>query len=462
MTGRRGALVLSVACATGAWLPGCGSGTEHVSPIVPEPRASILANGGDPGPTVGPIRGPGRVRIVADAGGGFVLVRDEKPYYVRGVGGSVHMDLAASAGANSVRTWGSDQAEAAFAGAGPRGMTVLLGVWLSHDAAFYEADSYKNEKREELRALLAKYKDDPALLMWGIGNEINLSTNTKAAWSFVNELVRMVHEADPNHPAMTVLAGAPVEVIDEVVRDVPLVDVLGLNEYGDLTHADADVARSRYRGPYLVTEWGPQGHWEVPKTSWGRPVEPTSAAKASDYARRYEYIVDHRDRILGSYVFLWGQKEERTPTWYGMFAEDRPEIGLHGEAYPAVDVMYRAWRGAWPANRAPEVRALRLGEEGPRDGVTLTPSQPISAVVEATDPDGDDLSYAWETLEEATVLGTGGSKEPRPASVGAPVLGGSARLAFVAPARPGEYRLYAYALDGHGHVGTANLPFRVR
>jgi hypothetical protein len=372
------------------------------------------------------------------------------------------LDLAASAGANSVRTWGSEEAEAALANAGAHGMTVLLGLWLDHEAAAYNSESYKTRKRKELQALIDKHKSDPALLMWALGNEINLSANTAAAWSFVNELAAMVHAQDRNHPVTTVIAGSAVEVVNNVVRYAPGVDVLGVNHYGGLESADDAIGRSEFKGPYVVTEWGPQGHWEVLKTKWDRPVEPTSAAKAADYARRYDYIVAHRNRALGSYVFLWGQKEERTPTWYGMFAEDRPALGLHGEAYPAVDVMYHGWRGTWPANRAPEVTALALEGKGPDDSVTLRPSERVTASVAAVDPDGDSLSFIWETLEEATELGEGGSKEPRPATVGAPVSGAAASLSLLTPPRPGEYRLYAYALDGRGHVGVANLPFRVQ
>jgi hypothetical protein len=405
-------------------------------------------------------KGAGHVRIVGD-GARFALLRDGSPYYVRGVGGTSHLDVAERAGANSVRTWGGDEAGAAFAAATTHGMTVLLGVWLDHDAALYESGPYREQKRHELQALLGEYRNDPALLMWAIGNELNLSANTPAAWSFVAELVQMIHARDPNHPVMTVIAGSQVEVVDNVVRHAPGIDALGINHYGGLENADAEIARSQFRGPYLVTEWGPQGHWEVAKTAWGRPIEPTSDAKAADYARRYAYIAAHGERILGSYVFLWGQKEERTPTWYGMFAEERPELGLHGEAYAAVDAMFHAWRGAWPANRAPALREVRLAERRAADGIIVRPSEQVVAVADALDPDGDGLSFAWETLAEATELGEGGAKEPRPLTVGAPVRGDSPSVSFVAPAKRGEYRLYAYALDGHGHVATGNVPFRV-
>jgi len=30
-----------------------------------------------------------------------------------------------------------------------------------------------------------------------------------------------------------------------------------------------------------------------------------------------------------------------------------------------------------------------------------------------------------------------------------------------APSETGEYRLFVYVIDGNGHAGTANIPFRV-
>ena len=51
-------------------------------------------------------------------------------------------------------------------------------------------------------------------------------------------------------------------------------------------------------------------------------------------------LAPNREQIVGNYVFLWGQKQERTPTWYGLFT---PE----GEATESVDVMTYLWTGAW-------------------------------------------------------------------------------------------------------------------
>lgn len=71
------------------------------------------------------------------------------------------------------------------------------------------------------------------------------------------------------------------------------------------------------------------------------------------------------------------------------------------------------------------------------------------------------LTFVWEMLKEATVLGFGGSHEPRPDRVGEVLTTDTPTLVFKAPAS-GNYRLYVYVLDGTGFVATENIPFQVK
>jgi hypothetical protein len=60
--------------------------------------------------------------------GNWILLRDGKPFYIKGVGGDVHLDIASKYGANSLRTWGANNAGAILDSAASYGMTVLLGI----------------------------------------------------------------------------------------------------------------------------------------------------------------------------------------------------------------------------------------------------------------------------------------------------------------------------------------------
>jgi hypothetical protein len=157
---------------------------------------------------------------------------------------------------------------------------------------------------------------------------------------------------------------------------------------------------------------------------------------------------------------LWGQKQERTPTWYGMFLERLTDLGLNQETCPTLDAMIYKWSGAWPTNRAPNVTALTLNGQPATANVTLTAGQTVQANVTATDPESDPMTFIWELLPEPTVVGTGGSAEPRPTRVNQ-ATSATPTTTITAPAAAGQYRVFVYVLDGQGHAGTANLPFLV-
>src|SRR5205823_13614315 len=137
-----------------------------------------------------------------------------------------------------------------------------------------------------------------------------------------------------------------------------------------------------WNGPYMVTEWGPTGHWEGPQTPWKASVEETSSEKAAVYKNRYEASVKQDKNCLGSYVFLWGQKQERTPTWYGLFTEA-------GEESEVVDVMQYLWSGKWPKNLAPHLYSLQIGGKKATDNIYVKPGNSYEVLTVAADPDND-------------------------------------------------------------------------
>ncbi|MFM2089608.1 MAG: hypothetical protein RLZZ127_97 [Planctomycetota bacterium] len=398
------------------------------------------------------------LRLERTATGAWSLVRDGRPFRVNGIGGSVRYEQAARLGANAARTWGAEQAETVIPAARAAGLMVAVGFWLSHDAKDYRDEAYKQGMRDEVRTILARWAGDPAVLCWTIGNETNLGADTDEAWAFIGELAALCKALDPRHPVMTVLAHPGITTMDRMARLAPAVDILGVNSYAGMPGWSRSLARSAFTGPYMYTEWGVNGHWEVAKTPWGAPIEQTSSEKAAVIGERWRQIDRERDRCLGSFVFLWGQKQERTPTWYSLFVERRPELGLDGEMVAAVDVLARGWTGRAPAGGALDIAPLRIA--GAETRHHETDGTPFTVTVDARDPDGDPLTYRYEVLAEATVLGTAGSREPRPAAIPDAVRG-SGPEATVTVAAPGTYRLFAYVLDGTGRVATANLPFRV-
>ena len=413
--------------------------------------------------------GPRTVELV-ESDGSYQLTVDGEPFYIKGAGLEFgDIGALAASGANSFRTWrtdngqqtGQDVLDEAYA----NGLMVTMGLEIARERAGegrgvfgfdYDDPEAVADQLERVRAEVMMYKDHPALLMWGIGNELNLGAENPAVWDAVNQISEMIHEVDGNHPTTTMLAGIGPELAADIAERAPDLDLLSVQFYADIENLPQRLDEAGYDGPYIVTEWGATGHWEVPETPWGAPIENNSSVKADLYRDRYlSAIAPDSAKGLGSYVFLWGQKQERTPTWYGMFMPT-------GEETESVGVMEALWTGAEPENRAPRLVAMTLDGQVATDGVTVDPGEIVPAVVTSSDPDGDALRYEWTVRKEATILSEGGDDEPEPDII--PDLISSADAAeasLSAPSEPGAYRLFVNVYDGEGHAAHANIPFYV-
>ena len=390
---------------------------------------------------------------------GFQLLRDGKPYFIKGAGGTSYFNRVAAYGGNSIRTWSTNNAKSILDSAQKNGLTVMMGLPVTPERHGFNYDDSVAVKKQfdRVKAEVMKYKDHPALLSWGIGNELNLSYKNPKVWQAVNDIAKMIHEVDPNHLATTVLAGINKKEIDQIKATAPAIDLIAINTYADLAILPTKVKNAGWNGPYIVTEWGPTGHWEGLQTEWNAPVEETSTEKAAVYQNRYNYGVDKdKANCLGSYVFLWGQKQERTPTWYGLFT-------AKGEESEVVDVMQYLWKGTFPKNKAPHVYGFRLNEQKANQSVYLKSGASYEAEVIAIDPDNDVLNYRWEMLPEATKVGEGGDHEDKPETLTMAFKEISkGKISVTAPKASGAYRLFVYVADGKNKVATANIPFYVK
>lgn len=406
--------------------------------------------------------GPAKVEI-RKADDRYQLFVDGQPFYIRGAGLEFGDQATLAAhGGNSFRTWrtenGQESGQRVLDRAQKNGLYVTMGLEVARERHGFDYSDPAAVARqlEEIKAEVLKYRDHPALLLWGIGNELNLNATNPKVWDAVNEISKMIHRVDPNHLTMTMLAGISRDLVREIKTRAPDLDLLGIQMYADIVNLPRYLRETDWTGPYVVTEWGATGHWEVGKTEWGAPLENDSTTKADWYLKRFQTAIEpDRKQCLGSYVFLWGQKQERTPTWYGMFLES-------GEETATVDTMHYLWNGTWPANRSPRLGGLWLDGKTAPDNVRLKPGQVYTARAEIQDPDHDPLTYSWEVMEESTATSTGGDFEHKPK-----ILTGlfadpmKAETALKAPAKPGAYRLFIYAFDGQGHAAHANLPFLV-
>ena len=391
---------------------------------------------------------------IAETADGWRILRDGKPFYVKGAVGDAHLDQLRAAGANSVRIGAAGLDRAA-----ENGFMALAGLPLGiqRRGFDYEDPAQLEQQRARIAAIVLQYKDHPALLVWNIGNEPEIRTTEaqrRPMWQEVDRLARLVKELDPNHPVIAVIGGQYKQVLHEVKALCPSLDAIGLNSYQDMLTLPEDVAREGWNRAYLVTEFGPRGHWQVSKTPWKVPIEDTSTEKAAFYEQAYRHAVSGQRQCLGSYVFYWSQKQEKTHTWYGMFLPD-------GSRTEAIDTMTRLWTGADPPNRCPKVSRIRCTPGGDTPQVHK-PGTVLSCSVDASDPENDPLTVTWDLRpDKADDPGVGGDYEPPVAPIVGAVTVKAGRATVQMPETPGNVRLFVYVHDGHGNAATANLPLSV-
>lgn len=387
---------------------------------------------------------------------GWQLLRGGEPYFIRGAGGNHSLEALAAAGANSVRTWAADDIGPLLDEAHALGLTVAVGLWLGHERHGFDYGDPEQvaAQKERVREAVLRYRDHPAVLLWGIGNEMEGfdQGDNPAVWEAVNDIAAMVKELDPRHPTMTVTTFIHGERIEYVHRRSPAIDIHGINAYGGARVVPGLLREAGATKPYILTEFGPAGPWEVATTEWGAPIEQTSTEKAAFYRVSYEQgIAAAPGRALGAYAFLWGHKMEATGTWFGMFLDD-------GAKTAAVDVMTEIWSGEPPADLAPRTEPLQLA--GP---ARVEPGAVVEVSASVEDPEGGDLRARWELRPDSGDYLTGGDYRPDP-----PPIEGAVREARVdgatvrMPGEPGAYRLFLYAYDEAGNAATANVPLQVR
>jgi len=389
-------------------------------------------------------------------GSKWELLRDGKPYYIKGVGGQLHLDKAVEIGANSIRTWSTEKAKEYLDEAHKRGLTVCMGLWVGQERQGFDygkAEAVKGQF-EHFKKKVQELKDHPALLMWAIGNEVNLLYTDYRVWDAVQDIAEMIHELDPNHPTTTVTAGLHQKDVQKIMKQAPDIDIMGINTYGDLIRAVDSVEHFGWHGPFIIAEWGPNGHWEVAKTPWGAPIEQSSSEKAASYEKRYAHIAASADRCLGSYVFQWGQKQETTSTWYGLF-------DVYGNGTEPLDRLYQAWKSSPPPNSCPRISSYEiLGSKKGLEKNRLNAGVKYEVRVKFEDPDNDRLKVKWEIVQESTDIKSGGDAESAPPAVlGLIKRKSNESMTFKAPNIEGAYRVFITAYDGAGNIGYVNIPF---
>ncbi len=380
------------------------------------------------------------------------ITRGGEPYLVKGAGGEKHLDELVAAGGNSFRTWTTNGLEALLNAAQKRGLTVCAGIWLEPECSWFSYANSKHCAKQIARVVneVVRHRDHPALLFWGLGNEAEGDGSNAAYWKQLEVLAQIVKQLDPAHPTFTAVAGLSEEKAKGLNEHTPSLDFVGINTYAALNSLRKHLEKVGWKRPWVVTEFGPRGFWESPRAPWGAPIEPTSGEKARSIRKAYEAAILPGGDCWGGYVFLWGQKQEATSTWFGIFTD-------HDESTAVRDVMHELWKGTPPAEHAPDI--AKLTSEAAKKEIAA--GSEFEAQAEAGDPDGDTLSWHWTVTAESAGRDRQGKERVTPPLPACLVKAEGAHATFRAPKKPGDYRVHLRVTDTRHRAATANLPFKV-
>ena len=409
------------------------------------------------------VAAPSVVRVTGSQGN-WRLTVDGAPYTVKGLTWGPPVSEAAarlpdlrSIGVNTVRTWGTDgTTQPLLDAAAANGIKVINGFWLqpgggpgSGGCVDYVTDStYKSNSLNEFVRWVNAYKAHPGVLMWNVGNESVLGMqncfsgteleNQRVAYvRFVNDVTRAIHAADPNHPVTSTDAWTGAWPYFKAYA--PDLDLYAVNSYNAVCQVKNDWAAGGYTKPYILTEGGPPGEWEVPNDVNGVAAEPSDQAKRDGYRDAWNCLMSHTGVALGGTLFHYGTEQDFGGVWFNLVPGNEKRLSYFSVA--------AAFGGTPPANRPPVISGMDLSR------VTDVPAGGTFTVsVGVSDPDGDAISY--ELRQNSKYIDNSGALVPASYT-------GSGPFTVRAPDRLGVWKLYVYARDGHGNVGIESRSFRV-
>ncbi|WP_228010297.1 discoidin domain-containing protein [Nonomuraea phyllanthi] len=410
--------------------------------------------------TDGPVpAGPSVVRVIG-GNGSWQLSVNGQPYLIKGVtygppqgAADGYMRDLKAMGVNTVRIWGVDDAgtPALLDAAARNGIKVIVGHWLNQGADYVNDTAYKTAVKNEIVARVNTLKNHQGVLMWDVGNEVILTMQDhglpadvveqrRVAYAqFVNEVAVAVHAADPDHPVTS--TDAYTHAWTYYKAHAPALDLLAVNSYGAIHTVKDDWIKGGYGRPYIVTEAGPDGEWEVPDDVNGVPDEPTDLQKGQMYTASWNAISGHTGVALGATMFHYGLENDFGGVWLNITPGGWRRHGFHA--------LKQAYTGQPTGNTPPRISSMTVGSQAavPAGGTFTVDTQ-------TTDPDGDLIRY-HVMLGDKHITGNRGLRHARFTRTS------STRLTVTAPEQLGVWKVYVYAYDGHGNVGIEQRSFRV-
>ncbi|CAO0826068.1 hypothetical protein SMICM17S_01213 [Streptomyces microflavus] len=409
----------------------------------------------------------GSIVKVTGSQGDWQLTVDGSPYTVKGLtwGPSVadagqYMPDVKSMGVNTIRTWGTDATTKPLLDtAAANGIKVIAGFWLqpgggpgSGGCVNYLTDTaYKNDMLAEFPRWVETYKDHRVCLVergqrvGARAAELLQRRGPGAAAGRVHLVRQRDRQEDPRRrPELPGdldrrLDRGVAVLQEERARPGPVRREL-------LTNAVCDIRSTwesgGYDKPYIVTEGGPAGEWEVPDDANGVPEEPTDAAKAAGYKSAWDCVDGHPGVSLGATLFHYGTEYDFGGVWFNLLPAGQKRL-----SYYAVKEAFGADTSG--DNTPPVISGFDV------DNASAVPAgRTFRVSTSVTDPDGDALTH--QVLFSSKYLDENGSLTEAEFTDR-----GDGTFDVTAPDRLGVWKVYLKSTDGRGNVGIETKSFKV-
>lgn len=422
--------------------------------------------------------------------GSWSIRAGKQNFVLRGAAGSydeASLRLLKKWGGTTIRTYEPTGLSATLDLAQSLGFKVIVGLGLSAKR-MSQPDVDKAVKTVE------QFKTHPAVLMWSLGNEIELCDDLDATFKLLEQTAALVRKADPGRVITNVFVdfgSDPKAPVRKYLREIRCLDCLGFNTYQGAATLAERYADLGIDVPFFAGELGWMPAFLGRFTTWDKTA--THEKSSTDKARHYELALaslKNCPSCLGAIVFRWGMQTSAvggasypSETWHCMFLPgtlEKTEIG---------DVLLRIWTGKAPSKKAPVISSKTVYEyagatktyvEAAWTGISKVPQtcrvergDIVSARCVAESCDDGPLTYAWELRYHnevakhewppckrasacpTTFWNTWGPTKKKTSTY----VTKNTDVFFTAP-EAGTYRLHVTVKDTHGNAAYASWPFR--
>jgi len=217
----------------------------------------------------------------------------------------------------------------------------------------YTDPEQRKKMMEDVRKMVLEYKDEPFVLLWMLGNEndaigsaenstlnkTNASMVPEDYAKFVNEVAKMIHDLDPDHPVG--VCNAHFKLLKYYANFSPEIDIIGMNAYtgaygfGSLWNA----VKMDFDRPVVITEYGVDCYDQNKNTI-------NEDFQAKYYKGSWRNMIDNSyghtgvGNSIGGFAYIW------LDSWWLSGSIDEHDTVVGAWNGPAIDSwMNDEWMG---------------------------------------------------------------------------------------------------------------------